>query len=161
MSAFEVRPVTSADALQIARHRYPDPSDVGEIGPYRLWVEGAISNDRYLGWLAESGGRVIGGAGLTLLDWGPTRGHPDPRRGRVVNVYTEPEWRRQGVALALLGRLLAEADALNLGLLSLGTSDQARSLYERLGFVPAGREMIRWPGLGDLTDGPPDPQPLP
>lgn len=145
MSAFEVRPVTPADAPQIARHRYPDPADAGEIGVYLAWLEGVMGRGAYLGWLAESGGRVIGGAGLTLLDWGPTRGHPDPRRGRVVNVYTEPDWRRRGVALALLERLLTEAESLGLGLLNLGTSDAGRPLYERLGFVPAGREMVRRP----------------
>jgi len=53
----------------------------------------------YVGWLAETaGGRVIAGAGVTIFAW---PGSPDDATGRralVQNVYTEPEFRRQGLA---------------------------------------------------------------
>jgi ribosomal protein S18 acetylase RimI-like enzyme len=66
-------------------------------------VEEAIRRGLYLGFLALDGEKVIVGAGLTLLEWGPTRGDPQPWRGRIVNVWTHPDSWRRGLARELVG----------------------------------------------------------
>ncbi len=86
---------------------------------------------------------MVAGAGLVLLDWGPTPEDPNPVRGRLGNVYTDPAWRRRGLATALLRRCLAEADARGVRVLNLSTSPGARALYERFGFEASGTEMVR------------------
>ncbi|MDO4262627.1 MAG: GNAT family N-acetyltransferase [Deinococcus sp.] len=85
----------------------------------------------------------MGGAGLTLLDWGLTRDDPQPWRGRVVNVWTHPAQRRQGVARQLVTHALAAAAARGVRVLSLGTTPAGRPLYEALGFEEASAEMVR------------------
>lgn len=81
------RPVTEFDALTVAKHRYDGVwSEPDEM--YARWLVGAIARGTYVGWLAEVGGEVMGGAGLVLLDWGPTGADPSPIRGRAANVYT-------------------------------------------------------------------------
>ena len=139
---WRVRPASEADALSIARHRYPDTQ--GEsLGLYATWVAPAISRGTYLGWLAEASGAVVAGAGLVLLDWGPTLDDPNPVRGRIGNVYTDPAWRQRGLATALLQRCLAEAEARGVRVFNLSTSQRARALYERLGFEVSRTEMVR------------------
>ena len=101
-----------------------------------------MSDGRYLGWLAVRGGWVIGGAGLLLLHWQPSRTDPNPIRGRVVNVFVEAEFRRQGVARELLQTLLTEARSRRLGVLSLGSSVEGRNLYVLLGFQASEAEML-------------------
>ena len=101
-----------------------------------------MSDGRYLGWLAVRGGQVIGGAGLLLLYWQPSREGPNPVRGRVVNVFVEAEFRRQGVARELLRTLLTEARSRRLGVLSLGSSVEGRNLYVLLGFQASEAEML-------------------
>jgi len=113
------------------------------VDVYARWVEDALQRGVYLGWVAEVGGAVIGGAGLTLLEWGPTRTDPNPLRARVVNVFTEPAWRGRGVAGSLLARCLAEAETRNIGVLSLSAAPEVRPLYEKLGFVVSTTEMTR------------------
>ena len=55
--------------------------------------------ERYLGWIAEEGGRVAGSAGLLILDWPPHPLHPtSDKRGYLLNVYVEPEFRKRGLA---------------------------------------------------------------
>ena len=136
-----IRAAEPEDAAQIARHRYP--GEVGEhLAVYADWLPGIMSEGRYLGWLAVQGKRVIGGAGLLLLQWQPSRGDPNPVRGRVVNVFVEPEFRRQGVARSLLQALLTEARSRCLGVLNLGSSVEGRSLYSSLGFQASETEMF-------------------
>jgi len=139
------RPVTEQDAPTVARHRYDgvwdEPAEV-----YTRWLVGAIARGTYVGWLAEVGGEVVGGAGLVLLDWGPTGADPSHTRGRVANVYTEPAWRRRGVARALVQRCIDECEARGISVMNLSTTPAARALYEQLGFQTAETEMIRKAG---------------
>jgi GNAT superfamily N-acetyltransferase len=95
----------------------------------------------YLGWLAVHEDQIIGGAGLLLLHWGPGRYDSSPLRGRVVNVYVEPEFRRQGIARRLLERVLEAAQERKIQTLSLGSSAEARGLYALLGFQSSQTEM--------------------
>ncbi len=139
---WRIRPARDADALAIAQHRYPD-SQGESLELYAAWVSLAIGRGTYLGWLSEAGNTVIAGAGLVLLDWGPTQSDPNPLRGRISNVYTQPAWRQRGLATALLQRCLAEADARGVRVLNLSTSPQARALYERLGFEASRTEMVK------------------
>ncbi len=57
----------------------------------------------------------------------------------VMNVAVDPDHRRRGVALALLGRLLADVgEDASLTLEVRPTNHSAIRLYERLGFKAAG-----------------------
>ena len=136
-----MRPVTPADAAIIAAHRYPDERDAPERAVYAAWVADAIQDGVYLGFLLESGGEVIAGAGVTLLHWGPTRGDPQPWRARVVNVWTHPDWRRAGHARTLVMACLNAVRSRGITRVSLGSSDMARPLYVGLGFAASTHEM--------------------
>ena len=113
----------------------------------REWTERASASGEYLGWLATSKtepGLIVAGAGVQLRQVPP---HPSSNgafaRGRhaiVLNVFTEPEWRNRGVALLLMEEILRWAHAEKLDRLVLHASPQARSLYEKMGFI-ATNEM--------------------
>lgn len=135
-------PTTPADALSIAFHRYPAEADAPERPVYADWVRGKVQAGEYLGLLALHGEVVVAGAGLVLLDWGPTRGNPGPLRARLVNVWTHENHRRQGLARRLTGELLAQAKARGIGTVSLGSTQMSRPLYESLGFTPYAHEML-------------------
>jgi len=53
----------------------------------------------------------------------------------ILNVFTEPEWRRQGIARRLLQNIIDWARAERIESLVLHSSEAGRSLYERLGFI--------------------------
>ncbi|GGK30645.1 GNAT family N-acetyltransferase [Deinococcus malanensis] len=130
------------NAWTIALHRYPEEADEAECPVYASWVARALERGVYLGFLAftEEGG-VVAGAGLTLLEWGPSRGDPQPYRARLVNVWTHPDWRRQGLAREAVTACLEAARQRGVTRLSLGTSVMARGLYARLGFEASATEM--------------------
>ena len=57
------------------------------------------------------------------------------RQGVIVNVFTEPEWRRRGIAKQLMKKIIAWSRKQSLDDLVLHASDDGRALYEQLGFV--------------------------
>jgi GNAT superfamily N-acetyltransferase len=157
---FAVRRATVADIDVIAHHRVAMFTDMGRVRDaetrtalYEATVahlHEAMPREEYLAWLAvdaSASQQIVAGAGVWRRD-----GFPFPLRnttqsgiaiGReaiVMNVYTEPAWRRQGVALALMRAILEWAQADAIDSLVLHASTEGRPLYERLGFV-ATNEM--------------------
>jgi len=150
---YRIRRATAADAGVLARHRAEMFRDMGElpasmydtlIDAARAYVTQAVTDGRYVGWIAEldAGSReIIGGAGLQLRELLP---RPDVARerlvrgpqGLIVNVYTERAWRRKGVADALMRELLQWCRENGIESVVLHASGEGRPLYERLGFRP-------------------------
>ncbi len=63
-----------------------------------------------------------------------------PRLGNIVNVYTEPEFRRRGLARRLVQVALDWCKDNRIDVVILHASDEGRPLYETMGFK-AGNEM--------------------
>jgi len=101
----------------------------------------------YVGWLATPADQlemVVGGAGVQLQPILPRPVNAstvgEGRQGTVVNVFTEPQWRRRGIAGLLMKEIITWSKDEHLDRLLLHASDEGRSVYERLGFI-AGNEM--------------------
>lgn len=137
-----IRATDLKDIPSICQHRYPDPEQAVFIEAYARWLVGAMNRGLYQGWVAEVQERVVAGAGLMLLEWGPGHLSESAFRGRVVNVFTEPSFRRRGLARALVQQCLEMARSRGIAQVGLSTSEMARGLYEELGFLPATSEMI-------------------
>jgi GNAT superfamily N-acetyltransferase len=71
---------------------------------------------------------------VAVSDWPGSPDDPTGKRALVLNVYTEPEFRRQGIARRLMLAVIAWGRESGLRSLSLHASDFGRALYEELGF---------------------------
>src|SRR5262249_19148662 len=99
------------------------------------WVQEKMLAGEYLTWLAVThDGAVAGGAGLWLMDWPPHMVGTGPRRGNILNVYTEPEFRRRGLARQLTLAAMHWCRTNGIDCVILHASDEGRPLYESLGF---------------------------
>ncbi len=138
------------DAETIASHRYAMFRDIGYQDEAALnsmrnkflpWVEAKLKSGDYLGWLAViEGDLVVAGAGLWLMDWPAHMLASSPRRGNILNIYTEPPFRRRGLARWLVEAALHWCKVNDIDFVILHASEEGRSLYEELGFE-AGNEM--------------------
>lgn len=138
------------DANTIARHResmfrdlgYHDEAHLHSMRHrFRRWIEAKLQSGDYLGWFAmDEDDRAVAGAGLWLMDWPPHMLSSGSRRGNILNVYTEPAFRRRGLARWLVDAALHACKANNVDFVTLHTSKEGRRLYEQLGFE-AGNEM--------------------
>jgi GNAT superfamily N-acetyltransferase len=80
------------------------------VEAFLRWVREKMSAGEYFGWFAiAEDGAIAAGAGLWLMDWPPHMIGPGSRRGNILNVYTDPEYRRQGLARRLTETAIGRA----------------------------------------------------
>jgi GNAT superfamily N-acetyltransferase len=109
----------------------------------RRSIAAALAANDLRVWLAFEDGAAVGVAMLIVSASVLPQPHDlRPRRGRVHNVYVAPGSRRRGIASGLMRFVIEEAKAEKLERLMLGTSEQGRALYEKLGFVDKRDEMV-------------------
>lgn len=141
---FTIRVGCVEDTALIVKHRHAMFSDMGyrdaawldEMAVAFLpWVQRKMESGEYLAWFALApDGSVAAGAGLWLQEWMPARVGRDSRRGYIINVYTEPRYRRLGLARRLMEILLDWCRQEGIAMAALNASDEGRPLYESLGF---------------------------
>lgn len=118
------------------------------------YLAGALDRGEYIGWLASPEGEpdtIAAGAGVQLRRALPHPSDPsaggvgvaEGRHAIVLNVFTEPAWRRHGLAELLMRHILDWAREERLDRLVLHASDEGRPLYERLGFVATNEMRYR------------------
>jgi ribosomal protein S18 acetylase RimI-like enzyme len=74
------------------------------------------------------------------MDWPPHMVGSSVRRGNILNVYTDPRFRRRGLARQLTEAALDWCKLNAIDFVILHASPEGRSVYESLGFKP-GNEM--------------------
>ena len=140
-----IRRATAADAETIVSHRLRMFTDMGlgddvarqaMVLEARPLIEASLRDGSYQGWLAEDGGRVVAGGGVAIVPYQPTPRDPGPRRAWILNMYTEPAYRRRGLAAQILQEVVGWCREQGLRQVFLQASDAGRPLYERAGFVP-------------------------
>jgi ribosomal protein S18 acetylase RimI-like enzyme len=145
------RRATVEDAGLITRHRkamFADMRDAEEAvldemtRNFEPWVRRMIAEQKYAGWITSDGERPVGSAGLLILDWAPHFLDPKcDKRGYILNVFVEQEYRGRGIAKALTLECIAEAKRRGVGVVALHASKKGQPVYERLGFK-ASNEML-------------------
>jgi ribosomal protein S18 acetylase RimI-like enzyme len=96
----------------------------------------AVPRDGVILLVAQRDGRIVGTVQLQ-----PAESENGAHRGEVAKLLVHPEWRRQGIARALMMVLEEEARATGKTLLVLDTreGDPSNDLYRALGYREAGR----------------------
>jgi GNAT superfamily N-acetyltransferase len=94
------------------------------------------------GFIAEKTGpegdrAVIGTVALVWQHVAPTVRNVEGRMAYILGMYVVPEWRRRGIARALMTAAVACATEKRAPLITLHASDEGRVLYEQLGFASA------------------------
>lgn len=153
-SNITIRETTSADFETILHHRRSMFRDMGEgtveqldrmVAVARPWLEQALANRSYRHWLAiDSSGKVAGGGGVLLSPWPANPFDPCVERAVILNVYTEVEFRRRGIALRVMEIILAWCRSHGLRAVNLHASDEGRALYEKLGFAATNEMRLKF-----------------
>ena len=92
--------------------------------------------------LALEDGRVAGCATMCYIDMMPTFSHPTGKRAHLMNVYTDPAMRRQGIAYRMVSMLIECAWNRGATEISLDATEAGRPLYRKLGFTDSGECMV-------------------
>ncbi len=140
-----IRPATLDDGETFVAHRcamfrdmaYGDEEGLARMAPeFRGLIRSWLTTGQARGWIAEAGGKVLGGALLELKEALPSPLTAQRVRGYLFNVYVMPEARGQGLARRLTDAALEEARRLGLDMVELHASKDAEGLYRAMGFEP-------------------------
>ena len=149
-----IREAGSADLETILHHRRSMFRYMGEgtaeeldrmVEVARPWVARALADGSYRHWLAmDASGCVAGGGGVLISPWPANPHDPCTERAVILNVYTEAEFRRRGIARLVMQRILAWIKAYGLRGVNLHASENGRALYEKLGFAATNEMRLRF-----------------
>jgi ribosomal protein S18 acetylase RimI-like enzyme len=149
---YEVRAAARADLHLLLEHRlamiaemfprlsYDAVEEMRE--PNRVWLERHFGRD-FNAYLAYRVHEIAGSAAVLWFDHPPTPSNPGGMEAYILNVYTEPAWRRRGVARNLVDRILTEARSRGVRRVWLRTSDDGRPLYMSMGFADSNYLQLR------------------
>ena len=147
-----IRPATPDDVGIIAEHRARMFQDTGRLDDDRAAAMIALLkpimrpmlvSGEYTGWLVATKDEAIaGGAGVQMRTLLPRPETDVAREALVVNMYVEPEYRRQGLARRLMEAILAWSREQGIERVSLHASTMGQPLYEALGFTRSNEFVI-------------------
>ncbi len=139
-----IRPATLQDQEVLVEHRramfqemgYRDVAALDAMAAaFGPWLLRKMDEGEYLAWLVvRADGTPAAGLGLWLMDWPPHMIGPGSRRANILNVYTAPDCRRQGLARRLMQTALDYCAGHGIRAVILHASNDGRPLYEQLGF---------------------------
>jgi GNAT superfamily N-acetyltransferase len=145
-----VRAATVADLDTVLRHRhamfaelgYSEESRAAMDVEARAYLARAFEDRTYHHWFIDGVDGVAAGAGVSVNPFCPGPRYPRPRRAWILNVYTEPEFRRRGMAGRLVEAAIEWCRAEGIRAVYLHASDQGRRVYERMGFVSSNEMRL-------------------
>lgn len=100
-----------------------------------------MADGTFVSWLAVDGERIVGTSGMSFVEKPPYFGCPSGKMGLLSSMYTDPEYRRHGIARELLSRVVGEARRYGCGTVQITASDMGVLLYTDFGFVKNGNFM--------------------
>lgn len=126
-----------------AANKLGDDADMSEIERQsREYYRRALAEDTHTAYLVFDGDRLIGTGGVSYYTVMPTCDVPTGKKAYIMNMYTDPDYRRRGIAIKMLDLLVTDALARGVLHICLEATDRGRPLYEKYGFVKMESEML-------------------
>ena len=94
-----------------------------------------LSDGTFVSYLAVDGDKIVGTSGMSFVEKPPYFSCPSGKLGLLSSMYTDKDYRRQGIAKKLLSLVVEEARAYGCGTVQITASDMGVLLYTDFGFV--------------------------
>ncbi len=107
----------------------------------RAYYSKAIANGTHTAYLVFDKDVFAGAGGVSYYDVMPTYHNPTGQKAYIMNMYTSPNYRRQGLAYKTLDLLVKDAKRRGIIAISLEATDMGKPLYKKYGFVEMNDEM--------------------
>ena len=95
----------------------------------------------FVSWLALDGNNIIGTSGMSFVEKPPYFGCPSGKIGLLSSMFTNPNYRRNGIAKELLSRIVNEAKQYGCGTIQITASDMGVKLYTDCRYEHIGNFM--------------------
>lgn len=147
-----IREGTLDDIPTITRHRrrmyedmnYSDGDTLSTVVTLTAdYLKKAIPDGSFRSWLACDNGQVVAGGAVVVCPWPAHAYDLECRRATILNVYTDPEYRRCGIARQIMQTMIAWCKQEGFARVTLHASEHGRHLYETLGFEPSNEMRLK------------------
>ena len=115
--------------------------DIDLVPALNDYYERHMADGTFVSWLAMDGEKIVGTSGMSFVEKPPYFGCPSGRMGLLSSMFTDPGYRRMGIARELLSRVVEEARSYGCGTVQITASDMGVLLYTDFGFVKNGNFM--------------------
>lgn len=115
--------------------------EIDLVPALRDYYDRHMAEGTFVSWLAFDGEKIIGTSGMSFVEKPPYFGCPSGKMGLLSSMYTDPDYRRKGIAKELLDRVVKEAKAYGCGTVQITASDMGVKLYSAYGFIHNGNFM--------------------
>lgn len=105
------------------------------------YYKSALEICEHIAYLVYDNETLIGAGGVSFYQVMPTYHNPTGKKAYIMNMYTAPEYRRQGIAIHTLDLLVKDVRKQGVSQIALEATEMGRPLYEKYGFVKMEDEM--------------------
>ena len=151
-----IRQATVGDVPALVRLRrtmfesmgYDDPDQLAAADEAAAaYFSQAIPEGEFYGWLAiTTSGRAVGSGGAVIDRHPPGPGNLTGQSGYVMNISTEPRFRRRGIARRMMQTILRWLAEQGIRHVTLHATKAGRHLYEQLGFAESNEMTLQIDG---------------
>lgn len=114
-----------------AANRLSDDTDMSEVEKESyLYYQKALRDGSHIAYLVFDGERFVGAGGVSFFQVMPTYHNPGGKKAYIMNIYTDPEYRRKGIAAKTLDMLIKDTKDKGITAISLEATEMGRPLYE-------------------------------
>jgi len=106
----------------------------------QFFIDGIMSGE-FISWIAVNNGKIIATSGISFYKLPPNKFFPNGLCSYISNIYTLPEYRKNGIAKKLVTLTVDEAKQRGCKRVLLNATDMGRPIYEKYGFKNANNEM--------------------
>ena len=125
-----------------AANKLDDSVDMTEVEKESYnYYKKALADGTHFAILVMDDGKFIGTGGVSFYNVMPTYHNPSGKKAYIMNMYTDPSYRRQGIAYKTLDMLVDVSKERGICQISLEATEIGRPLYEKYGFVKMESEM--------------------
>lgn len=107
----------------------------------RNYLADNMQTGDFLSWVAEIDGNIVGTSGLTFWKKPPTYKSLTGLEAYIMNMYTLPEWRGKGIAIALLQEIIRFVRTTDVKRIWLHATNAGKPIYEKERFVVPPNEL--------------------
>jgi GNAT superfamily N-acetyltransferase len=102
-----------------------------------------IDNNEFIGIICEYGGRVISTAYLVINERPENGTFVNGKIGTLLNFYTYPEYRKNGLSTNTIKMIVEEARKQNVSIIDLFATESGEKVYKKLGFTETEDKSMR------------------